>query len=196
MEPVEPGDDTADQAFRQLLSELTVRPQDAFAALTPDFYDRLRRLSKRYMSRERHNHTNQSPSTEVLHAARSRLNQRGASFVDSRKFYLTVAAQIRWFLVDHARARLCGPKQNNTSIEPVASGRDDEARFLNLQQALSALERLDPELADVSDLYYFGGHTVTEIALMLGVSESTVTRQLRLLKAWLSTFLRHSRQRE
>lgn len=195
MEPVEPGDDTANQATRQLLSELTARPHGTFAALTPEFYDRLRRLAQRYMTRERRDHTNQSTATEVLHA-RSRLSQRGASFADSRAFYLTVAAQIRWFLVDHARARVNRPKQNNTSIPLESDGDEREARFLDLQQALSALERLDPELSDVCDLYYFGGHTVTEIALMLGVTEGAVTRQLRLLKAWLSTYLQHARPGE
>lgn len=109
MEPVEPSDDMANRAFRQLLSELTARPLGTFDALTPVFYERLRRLAKRYMSRERHDHTYQS--TEVVHEALARLNQRGAPFADSKHFYLTMATQIRWFLVDHARARRNRPKK-------------------------------------------------------------------------------------
>lgn len=197
MEPEEPGDELANDA-RQLISELSGRPLDTFYALTPVFYERLRRLAKRYMSRERRDHTFQS--TEVVHEALARLNQRGATFADSKHFYLTVATQIRWFLVDHARARRTRPKKSDASMQVIESGMgnftESDAHFLDLHEALSVLEHRDPELSEVCDLYYFGGHTATEMALMLGVSESTITRRLRLLKAWLSMYMKRSRPHE
>lgn len=91
-------------------------------------------------------------------------------------------------------------KKGDGVIQQTESGMSDlaenDARFLDLHDALSVLEHQDPELSEVCDLYYFGGHTATEMALMLGVSESTITRRLRLLKAWLNIYMKRTRVRE
>jgi RNA polymerase sigma-70 factor, ECF subfamily len=47
------------------------------------------------------------------------------------------------------------------------------------------LVQLEPRLAQVIELHYFGGMTYDEIATAVGASAATVHRDIRLAKAWL-----------
>jgi RNA polymerase sigma factor (sigma-70 family) len=53
---------------------------------------------------------------------------------------------------------------------------------------LSRLAQLDERKAKVVELHYFGGMTREEIAAELGLTVSTVKRDLRLAVAWLRRF--------
>ena len=45
--------------------------------------------------------------------------------------------------------------------------------------------QLEPRLAQVIELHYFGGLTYDQIAAAAGASTATVHRELRLARAWL-----------
>jgi RNA polymerase sigma factor (sigma-70 family) len=45
--------------------------------------------------------------------------------------------------------------------------------------------QLEPRLAQVVELHYFGGLTYDEIAAAAGASSATVHRDIRLARAWL-----------
>ncbi len=71
----------------------------------------------------------------------------------------------------------------------------DEAAFplfdrgvdvVKLDDALTALAQLDPNQARIVELRFFGGLSVEEVSVFLGVSERTVLRQWGLAKAWLA----------
>ena len=47
---------------------------------------------------------------------------------------------------------------------------------MRLSEALDALAKMDPRLAEVVDLRYFCGFTFAEIATLRGASERTVQR--------------------
>jgi len=55
-----------------------------------------------------------------------------------------------------------------------------------LDEALNALERIDPRRAQVIELRFFGGLTVEETAQVLQISAQTVMRDWRLARAWLA----------
>ena len=55
-----------------------------------------------------------------------------------------------------------------------------------LDDALTALTKLDPGQARIVELRFFGGLSVAESSEYLGVSERTVIRQWGLAKAWLA----------
>ena len=61
-----------------------------------------------------------------------------------------------------------------------------------LDDALSALAKLEPRRAQVIELRYFGGLTVEETADTLGVSPQTIMRDWKLGRAWLAVELRRS----
>jgi RNA polymerase sigma-70 factor (ECF subfamily) len=54
-----------------------------------------------------------------------------------------------------------------------------------LDDALESLLQLEPRLAQVIELHYFGGMTYDEIAAAVGASAATVHRDIRLARAWL-----------
>jgi RNA polymerase sigma factor (sigma-70 family) len=54
-----------------------------------------------------------------------------------------------------------------------------------LDQALNDLSAIDAQQARIVELRYFGGLTESEIADVLTVSRSTVTREWLIAKGWL-----------
>jgi RNA polymerase sigma factor (sigma-70 family) len=63
---------------------------------------------------------------------------------------------------------------------------------LALHEALARLEQFDKRSSEIVTLRFFGGFSIPEIAQHLGVSVSTVEKQLRLARAWLDRELRIS----
>ena len=61
--------------------------------------------------------------------------------------------------------------------------------LLALDQALDRLGQEDPEERSVVELRFFGGLDAAETARLLEVSESTVLREWRAARAWLTVQL-------
>jgi RNA polymerase sigma factor (sigma-70 family) len=57
--------------------------------------------------------------------------------------------------------------------------------MLALDEALSALSRIDPRKAQVVELRFFGGLSVEESAEFLQISPETVLRDWKTAKVWL-----------
>ena len=57
--------------------------------------------------------------------------------------------------------------------ERLPAGEDD---ILRVHEALESLAQVDPRLAEVVQMHYFGGYTEQEIAETLDVAERTVQR--------------------
>jgi DNA-directed RNA polymerase specialized sigma24 family protein len=55
-----------------------------------------------------------------------------------------------------------------------------------LDEALTRLEALDAELAQVVEVRFFGGLSIEEAAETLDVSPATVKRRWTVAKAWLA----------
>ncbi len=64
------------------------------------------------------------------------------------------------------------------------------AEMIALDEALTALEKLEPRQAELVEHRFFGDLSLAEIAQVLGVSESTVDRDWRAARAWLSREIR------
>jgi RNA polymerase sigma factor (sigma-70 family) len=62
----------------------------------------------------------------------------------------------------------------------------DRIPVLALDDVLGRLDKLDRRLAQLVELRAFGGCTLEEAAEVLEVSKSTVKREWRTAKAWLS----------
>lgn len=60
-----------------------------------------------------------------------------------------------------------------------------EEKVLLIDDALSRLESLHPEKAQIVMLKYYGGHSNQKVAEILGISERTVERHWAYSKAWL-----------
>jgi RNA polymerase sigma factor (TIGR02999 family) len=153
--------------------------------LTPLVYEELRRLARNYMRAERGDHTLQA--TAVVHEAFLRLIQGNVALTDRAHFFALASRLMRRVLVDHAKSRgrqKRGVPQNEPFQQdsaPRVAGFD----VIALDDARQSLQHLEPRLAQVIELYYFGGLTYDQIAAEGGASVATVHRDIRLARAWL-----------
>jgi RNA polymerase sigma factor (TIGR02999 family) len=166
--------------------------EGAAAQLLPLVYDELRKLAQ---NRIAHLPPGQSlQPTALVHEVYLRLIGKHNLRLESRRqFFFAAARAMRDILVEQAR-RKAGPKRGGgrrrvelsehvAIIEPPAQDVQD------LHEALGELERLDPLKARIVDLRYFAGMSMKEAAEVLGLSERTLHRHWRFIKAWLKSRL-------
>jgi RNA polymerase sigma factor (TIGR02999 family) len=173
--------------FTQLLTEWRSGHPQALERLTPLVYDELRRLARSYMRAERGSHTLQA--TAVVHEAFLRLVQANVALQDRAHFFALASRLMRRVLVDHAKSR-SRVKRNAGAQDMLAEEDRNTALSMDvdviaLDEALEHLMQLEPRLAQVIELHYFGGMTYEEIAVAVGASAATVHRDIRLARAWL-----------
>jgi len=172
----------------ELLAEWREGNQSALDELYPLVYDELHRLARRYMSRERKDHTLQT--TALINEAYVRMvDQKNVNWANRSHFFAISAQIMRRILIDHARrhgyAKRGGGAQQ-VSLEEVAALSPDQGRELvRLDEALKSLAERDPRRSQVVELRFFGGLNNEEIAGVLHVSENTVTRDWNMARAWL-----------
>lgn len=176
------------QRTAQLLRRATSGDPAAADELLPLVYDELRRIARRLLADQP---KAALQPTELIHEAYVRLlgGDNGAPTVEDRRHFrrLTTRA-MRHVLVDQARARMAdkrgGGQRPATLDEALASTGDRGEHVLAVHEALQALAALDPQLAEIVELRFFGGSTMEEIAELLGVSRRTVQRGWQLARAW------------
>jgi RNA polymerase sigma factor (TIGR02999 family) len=168
----------------------TKRPGPA-SELFPLMYNELRKVARRYLGRERRNHTLQP--TALVHEAWMKLqHEKGANW-QGRTHGLALAAQaMRRLLVDHGRHQK--RDKRGGGAQPVAL--DDLLKaastaavpvedLLTLEAALTRLEAEDPRAAQVVVLRFFSGMSSPEVAEHLGLSLRTVESDWTHARAWL-----------
>ena len=171
-----------------LLVEWKQGNKEAMDMLTPLVYNELRRLAERYLRNERSAQTLQP--TALVHEAYLRLVAQNMPDWESRAHFFGVAAHLmRQILVDHARkhrsAKRGGGAEKLNIDEIVGLGVDRPTDIIALDDSLKALAEIDERKARVIELRFFGGLSVEETAVALGISAATVGREQRLAKAWL-----------
>ena len=171
-----------------LLVEVANGNQAAQEQLVPLVYDQLKRLARRYMRRERADHTLQT--TALVHEAYLRLAGRsGLPWRDRSHFFQIAAHVMRQVLVDRARKRHAGKRGGSVLQVSLDKALDiaeaQSADLLALEDALARLQQVDGRQCQVIEMRFFAGMSEEEIAQALGVSERTVNREWRMARAWL-----------
>ena len=94
-------------------------------------------------------------------------------------------------LVNEAYLRLIDAKRGGGApVAPLEEAwvvsPEPDADIVAVDEALSALAKVDPRKARVVQLRFFGGLSVEETAAVLEISQESVMRDWRLAKAWLA----------
>jgi RNA polymerase sigma factor (TIGR02999 family) len=95
---------------------------------------------------------------------------------------------MRHILVDHARKHGAAKRGNGTRLsldEAIDLAAEQNIDFVALDDSLRKLAELDNEQCRIVELRFFGGLTIEEIAIMLEISEMTVSRKWKTAKLWL-----------
>jgi RNA polymerase sigma-70 factor (ECF subfamily) len=163
----------------------------------PLVYDELRRLARNYIAHEKVGQTLQA--TALVNEAYLRLMKEKAHNWQNRAHFCAIAANaMREILVERARARAAskrGGSRVRVSLDDfVATEEAASVDILALHEVLDRLAALDPQLAHLVELRFFGGLTVEEAAENLGSSTAAVKRSWRLAKAYLMRELEKFRE--
>jgi RNA polymerase sigma-70 factor (ECF subfamily) len=173
---------------RHMPEKLAASASLNLSKVMPEVYNELRRLARKYIAHERVGQTLQA--TALVNEAYLRLMKEKTHSWRNRAHFCAIAATaMREILVERARARAAakrGGSRVRVSLDHfVAADEAAPVDVLALHEVLDRLARLDPQLARLVELRFFGGLTVEEAAENLGSSPATVKRSWKLAKAWL-----------
>jgi len=172
----------------RLLTEITSGNSRAVDQLMPLVYSELRRMARRYLRRERRDHTLQP--TALVHEAYMKLvDQHGPNWQNRAHFFAVAARIMRQILIDHARTKRAykrGGLAIKLSLDVAeAIAKQQYPQLIALDEALSKLQSCDPRQGRIVELRFFVGLSEEEISEVTGISVRTVKRDWRVARAWL-----------
>lgn len=175
------------QPVTQLLERWGNGDERALQSLVPLVYNELRRQARRYLQKERPDHTLQG--TALVHEAYIRLcNQQPTQFANREHFFAIAAQLMRQILVEHARRRGAAKRGggHKLALDEVAKPTKMETMDLvALDTALQELAQLDARQSQIVELRFFAGLSIAEVARLLHISPATVKRDWATARIWL-----------
>jgi RNA polymerase sigma factor (TIGR02999 family) len=164
-------------------------PATSVDALFATVYDRLKTLAHRELHKSNGGTLN---ATRLVHEVYLKMcSNSELSFPELVKFFSYAAISMRHIIVKHATRRM-RPKLGGDQMQVTLGDADAQnvcanpQLALQLDAALSALEKNDPRAARVVELHYFAGVSLEQVSELLGVAKRTVDRDWRYAKAYLS----------
>lgn len=173
----------------RLLDAAASGDRQAAADLLPLVYDEMRALAARQLSHENPGQTLQ-PTALVHEAYLQLVGPDDPPRWAGRAQFLAAAAQaMRHILIDAARRKQSGKRgggRNRAPLDPDRIAEPEVAEeLLALHDALTALAAIQPAIARLVELRYFGGLTLREAAEVLGVAPRTADAHWAYARAWI-----------
>ena len=163
----------------------------AYVALYPE-------LIKIARARLRTHQANTLLNTEALvHESFMRFVTADKLQIADRRHFFTYAAKVmRNIVIDFARRKQAerrGGESARVTLQTNVLGTDqDEASVVDVDSALQELEVLDPALAQVVEMRYYGGYSDVQIAIALDITDRTVRRYWDKARAFILVQLQSS----
>jgi RNA polymerase sigma factor (TIGR02999 family) len=179
---------SSDSKASAVLQAAQAGDRQAAADLLPLVYAELHQLARARLARQPPGQT--LTPTALVHEAYVRIaGDITMTFEGRQHFFFAAARAMRDILVEQARrkatAKHGGDLRREELHEAYAVLEPTSDDVLAVHEALAELEQRDPLKAQIVLLRYFTGLTMTETAAILGLSERTLDRQWRYLRAWL-----------
>ncbi|MFG6416812.1 ECF-type sigma factor [Roseateles sp. DC23W] len=129
-------------------------------------------------------------TTLLVHESYLRLTRSARLRAESRQAFFAHAARVmREYIVEALKRPRAGePQTLDTQAEVGLPAAANEV--LRVHEALAALQAVEPRLAQVVEMRYFGGYTEVEIGDTLGLTERTVRRDWDKARLMLLALLR------
>ncbi len=177
-----------------LIARANSGERPAVDAIFEKLYPELRRIAHARLTR--HVRNTLLDTTMLVHECYLKFVQAERLNPSDRAHFIAYAATaMRSIIVDFARARSTERRGGdaahltlNTQIADSLPAGEDE--ILGVDEALRDIARLDPRLAQVVEMRYFGGLNDLEIATALGVTDRTVRRDWEKARLLLAAALR------
>jgi RNA polymerase sigma factor (TIGR02999 family) len=175
-----------------LLREWSAGDPMAMDRLFERVYPHLRSIAAALFRGERKD-TVLQPTVVVHELFFKLIRQRKLQFEDRQHFYGLCAKLMRRILIDRAREQRRLKRDGGISVpleDHLAWINAKDASWMDVDRILSELEVLDAKKLRLLELRFFLGCTASETAELMGISKSTVDRDLRFLRGWLYERLR------
>jgi len=177
-----------------LLGRAREGDRQAFDELFDLLYPDLRRIAHARLSRNLRDTL--LDTTVLVHEAYLKFAAAQRLTPQDRAHFLAYAAHVmRSIIVDTARASHAERRGGDAAHVTLGTEVSDnvaeaEEEILDVHEALTQLAQLDPRLARVVEMRYFGGMKEAEIGEALGVTERTVRRDWEKARLLLASALR------
>jgi len=131
----------------------------------------------------------------LIHDTYIKLTAGSPVSVEGHAHFLALAARtMRQIIADHARrksaVKRAGDLLRVSTFSAVASRGMSSEEIVALDEALGKLEEVDPMLARIVEMRFFGGATMDETARALAISTATAKRHWVRARAFLFQQLR------
>jgi RNA polymerase sigma factor (TIGR02999 family) len=185
------GDDAAGAEVAELLARARDGDGSAVNRLFELMYADLRRIAH---ARLRDGRPDTLDTTSLVHESYARFAKLARLPATDRPHFLAYASRVmRSVIVDLARER--GAERRGGGIgevtlttglgESLAAAGSDTPEVLRVHEALAELAAIEPRLAQVVEMRYYGGLEHAEIASSLGIGLRTVERDWERARSFL-----------
>ena len=135
-------------------------------------------------------------TTALVHESYLRFINGGQLRGETRRAFFAYASQVmRSVIVDTVRERMAERRGGGLAVLTLDTAQADnlpssEAAVLEVHEALQSLAQVEPRLAQVVEMRYFGGYSEAEIGAALDLTERTVRRDWDKARLLLGAILR------
>lgn len=185
----------SDQPIRSYISELNRDKDRVYDKLFPLIYNELKDIAAMQLAAE----SNSVPytSTDLVHEIYMKWYDQDEIPCNDKTHLVRLAAKtMRQILIDHARKRLADKRGGNIKKVPLNEDRhkaSEAEQFLELDDACKKLRAVDERLYNVTELKYFCGLSISQVAETLDISVSTVDRDWKKARRYLYRFLNETK---
>ena len=188
---------TSDTYFGYLWQLAREGDHDALNKLSKLIAPELQRIAKILLSKERPDHT--LTTNALINELYVRLLGNDLVTIHDRNHFLALAAKrMRFILIDYARKK--NNQKNNNGLKPatldenqydrVVSSYKNVDDILDIDKALTELEKIHPGWAKVVELRYFGGCQFSEISEIMNINKRRAERYWTRARTWLFNYLK------
>lgn len=155
--------------------------------ILPYIYRELHLLAR--LQRRRYTPGETLNTTALVHEAYLKLIDHSHQNWENRRHFFAVAAKaMRCIIVNYAKKQSAAKRGGRAKPIPLDEnmiGRNQPDRILELDEALTLLEKIAKRQSKVVELRFFCGFTIKETAEILSVSLRTVKRDWNFARSWL-----------
>jgi RNA polymerase sigma factor (TIGR02999 family) len=170
-----------------LLERWSAGDRAAFDELLTLLYSDIHAIAVRQLRQERFATIR---PTALVHEAYLRMADLGGMRWADRAHFLAMVARVtRQALVDEARRRRAEKRSGGVAVtlsDEHLGGTTSAYDALDVDALLNELKTFDAVAGGIAELRVFGGASIEEVAVALGLSVATVNRRWAIGKAWLA----------
>ncbi len=182
--------------IKQLFEEWNDGCKVAESQLINYFYPQIKKIAKNQF---KHKHANALQTTEIVSEAFIKFQGLDSFRVEHENQFLALCSKIiRSLVVDHYREQLMlkrGGGQADLTIDRMVDLLDENQQsnvdWIVIDELLSNLEKFDSLSSRIVELKVFTGLTIPEVADVLAVSESKVSRDWKVARLWMLNQLKN-----